>query len=158
MYPSTNYQFSKSMKSSTFHIFLNLTYPLRKNISFTKFPKIYTKPPNSCYSYKHRDLALLETWATNWWKGRVKRRQNCLHVYPALNRLLPENNWSYKQFQFKRYQDYHELNTLAEFGGHETCKFKTTEDRNKLATKTRLPLVRVQMLPQGSKWGFLPQI
>ena len=27
-------QFAKSIKSSTFHIFLNLTYPLRKNISF----------------------------------------------------------------------------------------------------------------------------
>ena len=34
------FQFSKSIKSSTFHIFLNLTYPLRKNISFTKCPKI----------------------------------------------------------------------------------------------------------------------
>ena len=33
-------QFSKSIKSSTFHIFLNLTYPLRKNISLPKFPKI----------------------------------------------------------------------------------------------------------------------
>ena len=32
--------FSKSIKSSTFHIFLNLTYPLRKNISFPKQPKI----------------------------------------------------------------------------------------------------------------------
>ena len=38
------FQFSKSIKSPTFHIFLNLTYPLRKNISFLK---IYTKPPNS---------------------------------------------------------------------------------------------------------------
>ena len=26
-------------------------------------PKIYTKPPNSGYGYKHRDLVLLETWA-----------------------------------------------------------------------------------------------
>ena len=34
-------------KSSTFHISLNLTYPLRKNISFQKCPKIYSKPPNS---------------------------------------------------------------------------------------------------------------
>ena len=24
-------------------------------------PKIYTKPPNSDYGYKHRDLLLLET-------------------------------------------------------------------------------------------------
>ena len=34
------FQFSKSIKSSTFHIFLNLTYPLRKTISFPKCPKI----------------------------------------------------------------------------------------------------------------------
>ena len=37
------FQFSKSMKSSTFHIFLNLTYPLRKSISFTKCPKFTQK-------------------------------------------------------------------------------------------------------------------
>ena len=37
------FQFSKSIKSSTFHIFLNLTYPLRKNISFAKCPKITQK-------------------------------------------------------------------------------------------------------------------
>ena len=30
--PHFNFQFSKSIKSSTFHIFLNLTYPLRKKI------------------------------------------------------------------------------------------------------------------------------
>ena len=45
------FQFSKSIKSSTFHIFLNLTYPLRKKYLFPKMPKnhpnIYTKPPNS---------------------------------------------------------------------------------------------------------------
>ena len=37
------FQFSKSIKSSTFHIFPNLIYPLRKNISFTKCPKITQK-------------------------------------------------------------------------------------------------------------------
>ena len=37
------FQFSRSIKSSTFHIFLNLTYPLRKNISFQKCPKITQK-------------------------------------------------------------------------------------------------------------------
>ena len=37
------FQFSKSIKSSTFHIFLNLTYPLRQNISFPKCPKITQK-------------------------------------------------------------------------------------------------------------------
>ena len=44
------FQFSKSIKS-TFHIFLNLTYPLRKKYLFPKMPKnqskVYTKPPNS---------------------------------------------------------------------------------------------------------------
>ena len=37
------FQFSKYIKSSTFHIFPNLTYPLRKIISFPKFPKIIQK-------------------------------------------------------------------------------------------------------------------
>ena len=37
------FQFSKSIKSSTFHVFLNLTYSLRKNISFPKHPKITQK-------------------------------------------------------------------------------------------------------------------
>ena len=60
------FQFFKSNTSSTFHIFLNLTYPLRKKYpAFPKMPKhhpnIYTKPPNSDYDYKHRDLELLET-------------------------------------------------------------------------------------------------
>ena len=45
-----NFQVSKSIKSSTFHIFLNLTYPLGKNL-FPKMPKnppkIYTKLPNT---------------------------------------------------------------------------------------------------------------
>ena len=38
-----HFKFTKSIKSSTFHIFLNLTYPLRKNISFPKCPKITQK-------------------------------------------------------------------------------------------------------------------
>ena len=45
------FQFSKAIKSSTFHIFLNLIYPLRKKYLFPKMPrnhpKIYTKLPNS---------------------------------------------------------------------------------------------------------------
>ena len=43
------FQFSKSIKSSTFHIFLNLTYPLRKNISFPKCPKITQKSPKNLH-------------------------------------------------------------------------------------------------------------
>ena len=55
--PHFKFQFSKSIKSSTFHIFLNLTYSLRKNIfpKMTKnHPKIITRPPNSGYGCKHR--------------------------------------------------------------------------------------------------------
>ena len=63
--PLVKFQFSKSIKSSTFQIFLNLIYPLRKKISISqnaqKSPKIYPKLPNSGYGCKHRDLALLET-------------------------------------------------------------------------------------------------
>ena len=81
-----NFQFSKSIKSSTFHIFLNLTHPLRKKHLFPKIPKnhpnIYTKPPNNGYGYELRDLTLLETWPRNWHKGRVQRRQKSLHVHP----------------------------------------------------------------------------
>ena len=35
-----------------------------------KSPKLYPKPPNRGYGYKHRDLALLEKWASYWQKGR----------------------------------------------------------------------------------------
>ena len=42
------FQFSKSVKSSTFHIFLNLTYPLRKNLSFPKYLKITQKFTQNC--------------------------------------------------------------------------------------------------------------
>ena len=83
------FQFSKSIKSLIFHIFLNLTYSLRKKYLFPKMsknhPKIYTKPPNGGYGNKQRDLALLKTWPRYWQKGRVKPRQNSLHVYPRLN-------------------------------------------------------------------------
>ena len=83
------FQFSKSFQSSRCHILLNLSYSLRKKISLSQnvqknHPKIYTKPPNGGYGYKHRDLALLETWPRYWQKGRVKGRQNNLHVYPRL--------------------------------------------------------------------------
>ena len=37
------FHFSKSIRSSTFYIFFNLTYPLIKKISFTKCPKITQK-------------------------------------------------------------------------------------------------------------------
>ena len=37
------FQFTKSIKSSTFHITLNLAYPLRRNMSFQKCPKLTQK-------------------------------------------------------------------------------------------------------------------
>ena len=37
------FQLSKSIKSSTFHIFLNSTYPLRKKYLLPKMPKITQK-------------------------------------------------------------------------------------------------------------------
>ena len=57
-------QFFKSIKSSTLHIFLNLTYPLRKKShsqNVQNHPKIYTKPQNIGECSKWSDLALLET-------------------------------------------------------------------------------------------------
>ena len=59
-----------------FNIFLNLTYPLRKNLSFPKCPKIYTKTPNSGQWDKQRDLVPLETWPRYWQKGCVKAGVN----------------------------------------------------------------------------------
>ena len=53
------FQFSKSIKSSTFHIFLNLTYPLRKNISFPKCPKIaqkFTQNRQTVVNEKSREI------------------------------------------------------------------------------------------------------
>ena len=75
------------------HQIFNISYFPQFNLSFEKkislsqnHPKIYAKPPNSAYGYKHRDLALLETRARYWQKGHVTRRQNSLHVYTRLNR------------------------------------------------------------------------
>ena len=42
------FQFCKSIKSSTFHIFLSLIYPLRKYISFPKCSKITQKFTQNC--------------------------------------------------------------------------------------------------------------
>ena len=41
------FQFSKSIKSSTFYIFLNLTYPLRKKYTFPKMSKNH--PPKTLH-------------------------------------------------------------------------------------------------------------
>ena len=76
---SFKFQFSKYIKSSTFHSFLNLTFPLRKNISFPKCPKITQKCTQNRQIVVNeisrlRDsasLASLETWPRYWQKGHV---------------------------------------------------------------------------------------
>ena len=81
------FQFTKSLKSSTLPISLNLTYPLRKNISFQKCPKITHK-------FTQRRLTVVNVMSIEilrslkrdrdiWQKG-LKPRQNSLHVYPRL--------------------------------------------------------------------------
>ena len=74
------FQFSKPIKSSTFHIFLNLS--LSQNAQ--KSPKIYTKPQNIVLCSKERDLALLETCMRYWHKGHVEQRHNSLLVKSRL--------------------------------------------------------------------------
>ena len=95
-YPCTN----SSLQISIFQIrqIFNISYFPQFNLSFAKnslfpktpknHPKIYTKLPNSGQCNKHRDLASLETWPRYWQKGRVKRRENSLHVYPRLKLMI----------------------------------------------------------------------
>ena len=45
-------------------------------------------PATQAKCNKHRDLASLETWPRYWQKGRVKRRENSLHVYPRLKSMV----------------------------------------------------------------------
>ena len=90
------FQFSKSIKSSMFRIFLNLTYSLRKNISFPKCPKItrkFTQNRQTVVMVISREIliALLKTWPRYWQKGRAKRCQNSLQVYPRLKQLWNES-------------------------------------------------------------------
>ena len=82
------FQFCKSIKSSTIHIFLNLTYPLRK-ISLSKNAQKFTQNRLTVVNKMSiRDLALFGTWPRYWQNGRVLRRQNSLQVYPRLNNHL----------------------------------------------------------------------
>ena len=76
------FQFSKSVKPSSFHIFLNLTHPLRKNISFSKCPKIY-KISRGIWR------CLPETW-TRYYVGRkatLSDVKTALTFTPALTRV-----------------------------------------------------------------------
>ena len=75
------FQFSKSMKPSTFHIFLNLTYPLGKSLS-QNAPKIHTKP--TAVNEINKDLVSLATWPSYWQKGRVRDVKTAFTSTPAL--------------------------------------------------------------------------
>ena len=94
---SSNFNFPNPSNLPEHFIFYSTsTYPLRKNMSFqnaqkSPWPNIYTKPPNSDYGFKHRDLALLETLPRYWQKGRVKQRQTRLHLYPRLRKKKERN-------------------------------------------------------------------
>ena len=83
------FQFFKSIISSTFHIYLNLNYPFRKKYLFPKMhekdhPKIYTKPQTPVNEISIGIWRCLKPDRDNLQKGRVRRRQNSLHVYPTL--------------------------------------------------------------------------
>ena len=83
------FQFSKAIKSSTFHTFLNLTYPLRKNMSF---PKCARKTSKNLHKTAKQWLMKINR--------KIKRRlksdrdigrkavltdvKKSLHVYPRL--------------------------------------------------------------------------
>ena len=60
------FQFSKSIKSSTFHYFSQFNLSFEKKYLFPKMPKnhpkIYTKPPNRGEWDEQKDLVSLETW------------------------------------------------------------------------------------------------
>ena len=99
-------------------------------------PKIYTKPPNSGYGCKGRDLALLEVWTRYWQKGRVKRRQNSLHVYSA----------SFKSTVTRKFK----LSIISSW----------TEDIKNSSSSTRLPNLDTKQradfssLVQVDRWGW----
>ena len=108
-YPCTN----SSLQISIFQIreIFNISYFPQFNLSFEKkslfpktpknHPKIYTKLPNSGQCNKHRDLASLETWPRYWQKGRVKRRENSLHIYPRLKVADPPSCRHWKTAQME---------------------------------------------------------
>ena len=49
-------QFSKSIKSSTFHIFLTLTYPLRKKISLSQNAQKFTQNRRTVVDEMNREI------------------------------------------------------------------------------------------------------
>ena len=90
------FQFSKSVKSSTFHIFLNLTYPLRKNLSFPKHLKITQIFTKNCQIVDN--VISIGIWP------RLKRDrdiENSLHVYPRLTICSIIRLLSFKKSTFR---------------------------------------------------------
>ena len=93
VYPSTN----SSLQISIFqiHQIFNISYFPQFNLFFEKkslftkmpknHPKIYTKPPNGGYGYKHRDFALLKT------KAVLRDVKTAFTCTPALKVLAKED-------------------------------------------------------------------
>ena len=102
------FQFSKSVKSSTFHIFrspdifLNLTYPLRKNLSFPKHLKITQKFTQNCQIVDN--VISIGIWRRLKRDRDIGRKavlsdvKTAFTFTPALNQWFSENS-SCKQFQ-----------------------------------------------------------
>ena len=86
------FQFSKSVKSSTFHIFLNLTYPLRKNLP--KCPKIYTKLRNIGYCFRERIWCCLKCEQDIGRKTMLSNIKTAFRQNPALSYALPKGWFS----------------------------------------------------------------
>ena len=90
------FQFSKSVKSSTFHIFLNLTYPLRKNLSFPKHLKITQKFTQNCQIVDN--VIRIGIWRRLKRDRDIGRKavlsdvKTAFTFTPALTFLFPANN------------------------------------------------------------------
>ena len=89
-----NFQFSKSIKSSTFHIFPYSTYPLRKKYLFPKMPKTR---PTICAKCKmpNEKMKKGERFSVAWNVTEILAERPCyvkttFASTPALN---PKNIW-----------------------------------------------------------------
>ena len=90
------FQFSKSIKSSTFHIFLNLTYPRRKNLSFPKHLKITQKFTQNCQIVDNvisiRIWRRLKRDRDTGRKAVLSDVKTAFTFTPALNQWFSENS------------------------------------------------------------------
>ena len=88
------FQFSKSVKSSTFHIFLNLTYPRRKNLSFPKHLIITQKFTQNCQIVDN--VISIRIWRRLKRDRDIGRSRKAVKtaftLTPALNQWFSENS------------------------------------------------------------------